>query len=55
MPSELPDVGAILNGMCDKFVFETLRVGGGGGGLVGGGRGGATVGRPVIKLIDCFT
>lgn len=38
--------GATLNGNVVKFVFDTLRIGGGGG-FIFGGLGGATVGRAI--------
>lgn len=44
--------GATLNGNVVKFVFDTLRIGGGGG-LIFGGRGGATVGRLIGGLGAC--
>lgn len=44
--------GATLNGNVVRFVFETLRMGGGGG-LMFGGRGGATVGRLIVEFGAC--
>lgn len=45
--------GATLNGNVVKLVFDTLRMGGGGG-LMFGGRGGATVGRLIGGLGACL-
>lgn len=39
--------GAKLMGKCDRFVLETLRIGGGGGGFIAGGFGGGAAGRPM--------
>lgn len=39
--------GARLIGKCDRFVLDTLRIGGGGGGFMTGGFGGGAAGRPM--------
>lgn len=39
--------GARLSGKCDRFVLDTLRIGGGGGGFMTGGFGGGAAGRPM--------
>lgn len=39
--------GARLIGKCDRFVLDTLRIGGGGGGFMTGGLGGGAAGRPM--------
>lgn len=39
--------GARLMGKCDRFVLDTLRIGGGGGGFMTGGFGGGAAGRPI--------
>lgn len=39
--------GARLIGKCDRFVLDTLRIGGGGGGFMTGGFGGGAAGRPI--------
>lgn len=38
---------ARLIGKCDRFVLDTLRIGGGGGGFMTGGFGGGAAGRPI--------
>lgn len=38
-----------FGGRLERFVLDTLRIGGGGGRLAGGRGGGATVGRPARK------
>lgn len=51
---ELAADGATLSGNVVRLVFDTLRIGGGGG-FMFGGRGGATVGRLIGGFGACRT